>query len=218
MAAFSNPSGLALAPDGDTLYLADGTGNRVRKVITSTGEVTTYAGSGDTGLADGARNVASFNNPTAIALSPDGALLYVADTGNGRVRVVGPSGVTTLAAGAGADALVSPAGIAVSLDGALLFVSDSERGLVRSVDIKTGAVATLAGSVDRAGSLAPGFFNSPTGLAVSQAPPCPAPPNASNASRPRRPPVPAGPGSGPCELDNLTWEVSTQSHWPAGRV
>src|SRR5215207_2788123 len=87
--AFSDPFGIAIAADG-TIYVADaGESNRIRK-ISPEGNVTTLAG-GAEGFADGVGASAAFNTPSALALGPDGNL-YVADTGNNRIRKITPEG------------------------------------------------------------------------------------------------------------------------------
>src|SRR5262245_31249913 len=69
-AAFSTPSGLALAADG-TLFVAD-TGNHAIRRITPDGRVSTVAGDGTAGYADGPALQARFNGPIGIALASDG--------------------------------------------------------------------------------------------------------------------------------------------------
>ena len=82
---FADPFGVAVGTDGN-VYVADaGESNRIRKV-TAEGIVTTIAGSRE-GFADGAGAAAAFNTPSALALDSAGNL-YVADTGNNRVRSV----------------------------------------------------------------------------------------------------------------------------------
>src|SRR5215207_9856552 len=89
LSGFSDPFGVAIAADG-TIYVADaGESNRIRK-ISPDGNVTTLAG-GTEGFADGAGASAVFNTPSALALGPDGNL-YVADTGNNRIRKITPEG------------------------------------------------------------------------------------------------------------------------------
>src|SRR5205085_7159943 len=91
-ARFADPFGIAIGREG-SLYVADaGESNRIRKV-SPRGEVTTLAG-GREGFADGAGAAASFNTPSALALDASGNL-YVADTGNNRVRKVTPEGLVT---------------------------------------------------------------------------------------------------------------------------
>lgn len=99
-ARFVEPKGLAAADD-DTLYLADG--NCIRKLARngSAWQVSTLAGSETSGYAEGVGSAARFKYPSQLAMGPDG-LLYVADTGNQRVRCIDPdTGATTLFAGTG---------------------------------------------------------------------------------------------------------------------
>src|SRR6202008_743655 len=95
---FSDPFGVAVAKDG-TIYVADaGESNRIRK-ISPDGNVTTLAG-GKEGFADGVGPAASFNTPSALALGPGGNL-FVADTGNNRIRKITPEGQVSTVAGDG---------------------------------------------------------------------------------------------------------------------
>jgi sugar lactone lactonase YvrE len=84
----SRGPGLAFGPDG-SLYVADTGNNRIRRI--KDGMVTTLAGSGDPRdlprYADGAGNVARFNAPQGLAVAADGTV-YVADTGNARIRAI----------------------------------------------------------------------------------------------------------------------------------
>lgn len=96
-----NPRGLAVGPDG-TLYIADTGNHRVRKVD-SRGSITTIAGTynqaGSTGDGNPAGQ-ARLNSPYDVALGPDGAL-YIADSGNARIRRIGVDGIITTFAGSG---------------------------------------------------------------------------------------------------------------------
>ena len=96
-AKFSSPLGIAVDGNGIT-YVADTGNDRIRK-ITSSGVVTTFAGNGTAGFADGNSTVAKFSDPSGIGVDGKG-MVYVADTGNHRIRVITSSqNVTTLAGG-----------------------------------------------------------------------------------------------------------------------
>lgn len=86
-ASFKNPAGLAVDAAGN-LWVAD-MGNHLIRKITSAGVVSTYAGSGTAGQADGLGTAASFNAPSAVAVDSAG-IVYVADYQTGRVRRIAP--------------------------------------------------------------------------------------------------------------------------------
>ena len=88
----SDPTGLCWK-DG-ALYIAETGRNRVVKL--EKGKVTTVAGSGEEALTDGSAAEAAFSSPKGVAVGDDGSV-YVADTGNGAVRMVKGGVVTTLA-------------------------------------------------------------------------------------------------------------------------
>ena len=148
-AAFSTPSGLALGADG-TLYLAD-TGNHAIRRITPSGQVSTLAGDGIPGYADGPAHQARFNGPIGIAVAPDGRIV-IADTYNDRIRVIDAAGTVATLAGSGhpgADDGVAdsasfdtPTGIAIDARG-MIYVADTGNGVVRTVD-QDGRVTTPA--------------------------------------------------------------------------
>eukprot|EP00666_Eupelagonemidae_sp_cell4sb_P017991 gene17991-biopygen10247 len=87
-AAFNGPTGVAYAPDGATLAIADRSNHRVRLVSVATGVVTTLAGSGAASFADGLAAAASFDRPLSVAYAPTGDEIAVADRSNHRVRAV----------------------------------------------------------------------------------------------------------------------------------
>jgi sugar lactone lactonase YvrE len=179
-ALFYDPQNLTI-DDADTLYIADGAGNTVRK-ITPNGVVSTLAGSstGAAGSADGIGAAARFYFPAGIAVDLAGNV-YVGDYNNNSVRKITPAGVvTTLAGLAGSrnfgfvDATGSaarfdgPTGVAVDAAGNL-FVADSYNDAIRLVTPE-GVVTTLAGgtgvgeNVD--GPLLQAKFYSPSDVAL----------------------------------------------------
>src|SRR5215213_7530936 len=96
--AFSDPFAVAVGIDG-VVYVADaGESNRIRK-IAADGTATTLAG-GNEGFSDGAGAAASFNTPSGLAIANDGNL-FVADTGNNRIRKVTADGQVSTVAGDG---------------------------------------------------------------------------------------------------------------------
>ena len=159
-ASFRRPS--AIAQDADKLYVLSTNYGQIRTVDKSTAEVTTIVrGNAAGGYVDGNGTVAQFQSPSGIAIS--GTTLYIADTGNNRIRTVaigataadttvgtlagsGTEG-TTDAVGAAAQ-FHSPTGVAVI--GTTLYVADNQNNRIRSVDISSGTtrgtVQTLAGS------------------------------------------------------------------------
>jgi sugar lactone lactonase YvrE len=88
-----DPSGRGVST---AIYVADSRNHRIR-VVNEHGDVTTLAG-GPEGYADGPVTTARFSYPCGLAVGPDGAL-YIADTGNHRIRVVRNGIVATLAGG-----------------------------------------------------------------------------------------------------------------------
>ena len=76
-----------MTPDGNTLVLADASNHRIRviDVSGSVGVVSTLAGSGAAGYADGVGAAAVFRIPMGVALSLDGLTAYVVDYLNYRV-------------------------------------------------------------------------------------------------------------------------------------
>ena len=95
-ASFGYPTGLAVDSTGTNLYVADQYNNLVRAIVIATGAVTTLAGSGSNGFANGTGTSATFNNPSGLCLDSTGSNLYVADSGNGAIRkIVISTGVVT---------------------------------------------------------------------------------------------------------------------------
>jgi sugar lactone lactonase YvrE len=181
-ARFFYPSGIA-ADQAGNLYLADTDNHAIRKIVASTGAVTTLAGlAGSSGSADGTGSDARFNSPAGVAVDSSGNV-YVADTLNNTLRKITASGVVSTLAGSpgtsgsvdgpgGAASFLGPQGLAIDGSGNL-YVADTNNHTIRKVLPSTGVVTTVAGlagnagSADGAGSLAQ--FNFPSGLAVDGA-------------------------------------------------
>jgi hypothetical protein len=178
-ARFQGPQGLAIDGAGN-LYVADTSNHTIRKVVLSTGAVTTVAGlAGSAGSVDGAENSARFNFPSDVTVDGN-ENLYVADTDNHTIRAITPSGLVSTLAGlagnsGGADGtgsavrFCSPSAVTVDASGNL-FVADTENFTIRLIVAATGKTSTLAGlagtsgSTDGTGSAA--RFFQPVGVAV----------------------------------------------------
>jgi len=174
-ARFSSPARIAVNSDGSIIYVADSTNQRIRAVTYPGGVVTTLAGSNQA-YADGTGTAARFNNPSGIAMLPDGNIV-VSDLGNHRIRIVTPAGVVTTLAGSNqayadgtgtAASFNNPQDVSSRIDGTIV-VTDRFNGRIRLVTYPGGVVTTLAGSgsnafADGTGSAA--SFHTLSGLTV----------------------------------------------------
>lgn len=147
-AGFNNPQAVAIDSNGNA-YIAD-TGNNTIRKVTSTGVVTTLAGTaGKVGSANGTGSAALFDAPAGIAVDSNDNV-YVTDSGNDVIREITSSGVVTNLAGTagksgstngtGAAALFNnPTGITINAAG-ILYVVDSGNNIIR--EITPGGVVT----------------------------------------------------------------------------
>lgn len=153
-AALAGPVGIAVW--NGNIYVADQGNQRIRK-ITGDGLISTVAGSGTAGYSgDGLpATSARLNQPSGVAFDTGGNL-YVADSYNGRVRRIDPSGVIITVAGNGESTgfgaegdpavsvpLSNPRGIAAG--GGSLYVGDTGQNRVVRVN-PDGALNTIAGT------------------------------------------------------------------------
>ena len=173
-ATFSYPAGIAVDSSGN-VFVGDRGSNKIRKIAPG-GAVTTVAGTGVAGSADGPGSTATFSMPYGVAVDGSGNV-YVADSLMNKVRKITPAGIVSTFAGSGsfgstdgtgtAAAFGMPHGIATDLAGNV-YVADTYNDIVRKI-APAGAVTTLAGSgaagtMDGAGALA--TFSSPSNVAV----------------------------------------------------
>ncbi len=155
---FNTPFGITT--DGTNLYVCDFSNNKIRKIVIASGVVTTLAGpaqgTATSGDLDGTGNAARISAPRGI--TTDGTSLYVADTGNNKIRkIVIATGVVTVLAGPAQGTTTSgdtdgtgnaarfnvPFGI--TTDGTNLYVGDFSNNKIRKIVIASGVVTTLAG-------------------------------------------------------------------------
>lgn len=87
-AYFDRPMGLAISKNGKTLYVADSDNHRIRTVDVATGQTAILAGTGKSGLKNGAANKARFKRPVSLLLSSNGRTLYVVEWGNHAIRTI----------------------------------------------------------------------------------------------------------------------------------
>jgi len=181
-AQLGNPWGVAVDGAGNVL-IADVFNNRIRKINTTTGIISTVAGVGTAAwTGDGGQaTAAKLNEPTGVAVDGAGNIL-IADNSNNRVRKVNTSGIISTIAGTGlpygytgdggpatAAHLYYPKGIAVDAPGNV-YICDWNNSVVRKINT-SGMINTIAGTG------APGYsgdgiaavssqLNLPTGIAV----------------------------------------------------
>ncbi|MBU6401722.1 MAG: hypothetical protein KGS61_15500, partial [Verrucomicrobia bacterium] len=153
-AALSNPSAVTTDPSGN-LFIADMGNDRIRQVSLD-GSIVTVAGGGTSLPGDGgAATAARLAFPSGVAVDTNGNL-FIADTGNQRIRQVSPDGTITTVAGNGRASYVGDGGAAtnaslqypngVAVDGSgNLFIADTGNHRIREVDA-AGLIRTVAGN------------------------------------------------------------------------
>jgi sugar lactone lactonase YvrE len=181
------PFGIAV-DSGGSLYIADSSNDRIRKVDAATNLMSTVAGNGSVGASGdgGAATLASVNMPSSVTIDGAGNI-YFADSANNAVRKVEAStGIITTVAGtlgvqgyggdgaAATSALLNnPDGIALDGYGAL-YIADTGNNIVRKLDLSSGIISVFAGNRTTGysgdgGSATSATLNSPWSLTVSAA-------------------------------------------------
>ena len=183
-ATLNHPVGIALDASGN-LYIAD-TGNHViRKVTYPSGTITTVAGNGTPGFAGDGKKVSvatELNSPKGVAVDGAGNI-YIADTTNGRIRVISTDNTITTIAGTGAfgyggdngpatsASLNFPSQISIDSKGNI-YVADTNNNVIRQLTpsvssgggggalptIRTSQGVITAGAFGGSSSVAPGTW------------------------------------------------------------
>ena len=154
-AKFNNLHGVAVDSSGN-VFIADTNNGRIREV-TPAGVISTAVGTGAWGSAGdaGAAVSAELAGPRGLAIDQAGNL-FIADSGNNKVRMVTPSGIITTVAGNGTQGFSGDGGpatssqlnypVAVAVDGSgNLFIADRQNNRIRMVN-SAGIISTIAGS------------------------------------------------------------------------
>jgi len=130
-----------ITTDRINLYVADTFNNLIRQIVISTGVVTTLAGTGSSGSANGTGTSASFSKPWGI--TTDGTNLYVGGTDNHLIRqIVISTGVVTTVAGTGSSGSANGTGTSASFykpfgittDGTNLYIADYGNHKIRQIE------------------------------------------------------------------------------------
>jgi large repetitive protein len=185
-----NPTGVGLDGAGN-LYIADTGNHTILEVTAANGTVTTVAGDGTQGfIGDGGQATASeLNSPSGVTIDASGNI-FIADTGNNRIRRVDAiSGIITTVAGGGTGTKGTATGATLSAPYAVAFdtagemyIPDSGNNIVRKVATIGGIItpasiiSTVAGTggvdggcIRAASTTSDTPLNTPEGIALDAA-------------------------------------------------
>ena len=159
VARFHEPWGV-WGDDAGNLYVGEDTNASIRKIVISTGAVTTLAGSATSGTADGTGGAAGLDRPRGLWGDGDGNL-YVSEVGNHAIRkvVIATGAVTTLAGLKGTSGFADGVGTvarfdfpnAIFGDATYLYIVDDRNHVIRRMRMSTNEVTAFSGWVDNSG-------------------------------------------------------------------
>ena len=150
-ASFRFPDGAAFDSQNN-LFISDQSNHKIRK-ITPDGTVSTFAGSGIIGAADGIGIASSFYYPAGMTVDANDNLL-IADYGNNKIRKITPEGIVTTFAGNGVAGAIEGTALTAQFNGATgvcvdnfgnVFVADYSNHKIRKINT-LGIVSTVAGT------------------------------------------------------------------------
>lgn len=154
-AALDDPRGIVTDPSGN-VYFCDRENNAVRKIDLN-GNISTIVGTGVAGYnGDNIQGTkAQLNTPWRVTIDPAGNL-YIADSGNDRIRKLAPNGIITTVAGNGSPGYSGDGGAATSATLRIpeqaeldvygnLYIADTGNNVIRKVDT-SGTITTIAGT------------------------------------------------------------------------
>lgn len=176
-ARFNLPADICIDASGN-LYIGDSNNNRIRKITTS-GIVSTYAGSGAVGSSNGAAASASFKDPRGLLFDTSGNLI-VCDRQNYLIRKITPSGIVSTLAGSGITGWIDGSSTSARFGGAnsasidasgnLYVVDQGGNHMIRKIatngTVSTYAGTTTTGNTDGGGPVV--RFNTPYGIGSGQ--------------------------------------------------
>ncbi|KAL0477015.1 NHL repeat-containing protein, partial [Acrasis kona] len=159
-ANLQNPRGISLDPINNLLYIADYNNNRIRLLNLSTGNISTFAGTGQSAFADDAvATNGKLANPCGVTVDNARNVVYIADLNNHRIRMVNrTSGSISTIAGTGWNGydydnvqaktakLNGPRYLTLDNSRSLLYIADTENFLVRVVNLTSGIISRVAGN------------------------------------------------------------------------
>ncbi len=160
-ATMQSPKSICLDPAGN-LYVAEYSGNRIRKINAVSHIISTVAGTGTAGYSgdEGPAVNASLNTPQGIN-TDDSGNLYIADTYNSRVRKINfATGIITTIAGIGSPSFSGDGGLAIKAGVAYpvsvcvdamgnVYIAEVFSGItsrIRKINATTGVITTIAGN------------------------------------------------------------------------